>query len=132
MAEHYAAANITIPDPLAAALKALDEWAAIRDGSPDGLTFADESARLTDALKAFVERTQTLAAMRAKEGRVLSSANRERLGSHVETISSTMESMRTTLADMRALLSATDPEAGKSSAAAELARFEYLATSLPR
>ena len=132
MAEHYAAANITIPDPLAAALKALDEWAVIRDSSPDGLTFADESARLTDALKAFVERAQALTEMRAKEGRVLSSANRERLASHVETIVSAMETMGKTTTDMRTLLSVTDPEAGKSSAAAELARFEYLATALPR
>ena len=139
MAEHFAAANIVIPDPLAAALKALDEWAAIRDSSPDGLTFADESARLTDALKAFVERTQTLAAMRAKEGRTLSSANRDRLATHVETIgtamdsmSSAMDAMVSTHKDMVALLAATDPQSGKRLADAVLAEWEYLSTTLPR
>jgi len=138
MADHFAAANIVIPDPLAAALKALDEWAAIRDSSPDGLTFADESVRLTDALKAFVERTQTLVAMRAKEGRVLSSANRDRLSAHVETLgsamdtmSSAMDAMVSTHNDMRTLLAATDPASGKHLADAVLAEWEYLSTTLP-
>ena len=139
MAEHFAAANIVIPDPLAAALKALDEWAAIRDSSPDGLTFADESVRLTDALKAFVDRTQTLVAMRAKEGRVLSSANRDRLSAHVETLGSAMDTMTSAMdamvsthADMRKLLAATDPASGKRLADAVLAEWEYLATTWPR
>jgi hypothetical protein len=132
MAEHYAAANIDIPDPLAAALKALDEWAVIRDGGlPDGLPIAEESDRLLDALKAFVERTQGLADLRAKSGRTFSAANRERLSSHVDAIVSAMGSMGTTLADMRALLSATDPEATKRSAMAELARFDFLTATLP-
>ena len=131
MAEHYAAANIEIPDPLAAALKALDEWASIRDSSPDGLTFAEESDRLLDALKAFVERTQGLADLRAKSGRTLSAANRDRLSGHVDAIVSAMESMGTTTADMRALLQATDPEATKRSAMAELARFDFLTATLP-
>ena len=139
MAEHFAAANIVIPDPLAAALKALDEWAAIRDSSPDGLTFADESARLADALKAFVERTQTLAEMRAKEGRTLSSVNRDRLAVHVESLGSAMDSMSSAMdamvsthKDMQALLAATDPQTGKRLADAVLAEWEYLATTLPR
>lgn len=132
MAEHFAAANLTIPDPLAAALKALDEWAVIRDGGPpDGLPYADESDRLSDALKAFVERTQHLAELRAKEGRTLSAANRDRLASHVDAIGTAMESMRSTMADMRALLTATDPEATKRSAMAELARFDFLTATLP-
>jgi hypothetical protein len=132
MAEHYAAANIDIPDPLAAALKALDEWAVIRDGGlPDGLPYAEESDRLLGALKAFVERTQGLADLRAKSGRTLSAANRDRLSGHVDAIVSAMESMGTTTADMRALLQATDPEATKHSAMAELARFDFLIATLP-
>jgi hypothetical protein len=138
--DHYAAASITIPDPLAAALKALDEWAAIRDDSlPDGLTYADESARLTDSLKAFVERTQALASMRAKAGRALSGANRDRLATHVDSIGTAMDSMGSAMdamvsthADMRALLAAADPATGKALADAVLAEWEYLATSLPR
>ncbi len=139
MAEHYAAANIDIPDPLAAALKALDEWAAIRDDSlPDGLSYADESARLTDALKAFVERTRGLAALRAKEGRALSSANRDRLSAHVDTLGSAMDTMGSAMdamvsthADMRALLAATDPATGKHLADAVLAEWDYLRMTLP-
>jgi hypothetical protein len=132
MAEHFAAANIDLPDPLAAALKALDEWAAIRDDPLAGSSYADESARLQDALKAFVERTQGLAAVRVKEGRTLSSANRDRLSGHVDAIGSAMDSMRQTMADMRALLNATDPQAGKRLADAALAEWEYLSMTLPR
>lgn len=138
MAEHFAAANIVIPDPLAAALKALDEWAAIRDSSPDGLTFADESARLTDALKAFVDRTQTLVAMRAKESRTLSGANRDRIAGHaaslgtaMDSMSSAMDAMVSTHADMLALLAATDPQTSKRLADAVLAEWEYLSITLP-
>lgn len=131
MADHFAAANIDIPDPLVAALKALDEWAAIRDDSPAGSSYADESDRLLDALKAFTERTQGLANVRAKAGRTLSSANRDRLNGHVETIESAMASMRKTMADIRGLLAATDPEAGKRLADAALAEWEYLSLSLP-
>lgn len=139
MAEHYAAANITIPDPLAAALKALDEWAVIRDDSlPDGLSYADESARLLDALKAFTDRTRGLAALRAKSGRVLSSANRDRLAVHVDTLGSAMDTMGSAMdamvsthADMRALLAATDPATGKHLADAVLAEWDYLRLTLP-
>lgn len=131
MAEHYAAANIDIPAQLIAiALKALDEE-PIRDSSPDGLTYAEESDRLLDALKAFVERTQGLADLRAKSGRTLSAANRDRLSGHVDAIDSAMGSMGATVADMRALLTATDPEATKRSAMAELARFDFLTATLP-
>lgn len=132
MAEHFAAANIDIPDPLAAALKALDEWAAIRDDPLAGSSYADESDRLLDALKAFVERTQGLTAVRVKEGRTLSSANRDRLATHVDAIGTAMESMRQTMADMRALLEATDPQAGKRLADAALAEWEYLSMTLPQ
>jgi hypothetical protein len=132
MAEHFAAANIDIPGPLAAALKALDEWAAIRDDPLAGSSYAEESDRLLDALKAFAERTQGLADLRVKEGRTLSAANRDRLSSHVDAIGTAMESMRSTMADMRALLAATDPQAGKRLADAALAEWEYLSMTLPR
>jgi hypothetical protein len=139
MAEHYAAANIDIPDPLAAALKALDEWASIRDdGPPAGSSYAEESDRLLDALKAFAERTRGLAALRAKSGRVLSSANRDRLAVHVDTLGSAMDTMGSAMdamvsthKDMRALLAATDPEATKRAALAAFARFNFLIAELP-
>ncbi len=131
--DHMAAADITIPDPLAAALKALDEWAAIRDdGLPAGSSYADESDRLLDALKAFVERTQGLADLRAKSGRTLSAANRDRLSGQADAIVSAMDAMKATAADMRALLSATDPQAGKRLADAALAEWEYLSMTLPK
>jgi hypothetical protein len=137
--EHLIAADIPISDSLAAALKALDEWATSRDDPLAGLSFADESARLSDALKAFVERTQRLAELRAKEGRTLSAANRDRLSAHVETIGTAVASMRAALdsmqathADMRSLLAATDPEAMKRAAEAVLAEWEYRRLGLPQ
>lgn len=132
MAEHFAAANIDIPGPLAAALKALDEWAAIRDDPLAGSSYAEESDRLLDALKAFAERTQGLATLRVKSGRTLSAANRDRIGGHVDAIGSAMDAMRQTVADMRALLAATDPQAEKRLADAALAEWEYLSMTLPR
>ena len=65
------------------------------------------AASLAD-VTAFIARTRSLADLRAKEGRVLSAANRDRLA----TLTS---SMRESLAEVEKLLAETDP--GKASAA---------------
>lgn len=130
--EHYAASDITIPDPLAAALKALDEWAAIRDDDPPaGTSYADESARLLDALKAFTERTQGLADLRAKSGRSPSAASRDRLTGYADALEGVKAAILAAEADIGKLLTATDPAAGRRLADAALAEWEYLALTLP-
>lgn len=71
-----------------------------------GATLADESEAVLAAVANLSDRVKALAAMRAKEGRTLSTANRERLKAH-------RESLRTIADDLDALLSATEPTDGK-------------------
>jgi hypothetical protein len=71
-----------------------------------GMTFTDHGDEVASALSAFVERTKSRADFRAKEGRVLSAANRIRLAALVEQ-------MATARQELAELLDATDPEKGQ-------------------
>src|ERR1051325_501599 len=71
--------------------------------------YADEATRVLASAKAWLDRSRELASLRAKEGRVLSSANRERLAALADALNGA-------LADIGELLAATDPEGGKSAA----------------
>lgn len=82
---HLEAVDMDIPDPLKAALTALDEWAASRDSDslPDGLKVADLIDRLSVDGPAWVKARRD---WYAKSGRVLSAATRERLMAHPQTL----------------------------------------------
>jgi hypothetical protein len=67
-----------------------------------GLQYADQAGALLADAEAFLERTKALAALRLKEGRVLSSANRSR-------IESVVGGMKTVIADLESLLTETAP-----------------------
>lgn len=67
-----------------------------------GLQYADQAGALLADADAFLERTKALAALRLKEGRVLSSANRSR-------IESVVGGMKTVIADLESLLTETAP-----------------------
>lgn len=54
----------------------------LTDGHESGLTFADEADAVLAAARRFAERAAALAATRAKDGRMLSAANVDRLQSH--------------------------------------------------
>lgn len=71
-----------------------------------GMTYQDHGDEVLAALSAYVERSKELAALRAKEGRLLSAANRERLVSLAETV-------RKSLTELEGLLDATDPGKGQ-------------------
>lgn len=78
--DHMDAANIEIPAPVEAALKAFDEWAIEQtpgDSEPEPL--ADHSQRVLAEVKAWVERVSERSDFRAKSGRELSRANVEAL-----------------------------------------------------
>jgi hypothetical protein len=107
-----------IPEPLKAAMAALDEWAETRDdeGLPDGLKFAEHADRLLADVEAFRLRTGSIADLRAKAGRVLSASTRERLLRHPA-------SLRELADDLDGLLS--DADAGKSMS--DLSDSTYLA-----
>lgn len=104
--------QLGIPDP--------DE---VAEGEPEEpqeppmtLNLASHSVHALAAVKAFLQRVKARASMRTKDGRVLSSANRERLATLAEGLTSA-------LADIQELLTATDPEAGKSVSDEELRRI---------
>jgi hypothetical protein len=71
-----------------------------------GATLADESDAVLTAVAGLAGRLRSLADLRAKEGRTLSTANRERLKAH-------RESLRSIADDLDALLAATEPDDGK-------------------
>ncbi len=78
-----------------------------------GQSFTDEAAAAHAAVLSLIERARSLADLRAKEGRVLSEANRTRLASLAEA-------MRTVLSDVDDLLTSTerqaDDDTGKAAA----------------
>lgn len=74
--------------------------------SHERMTFAehiDYADGLVSGLKAFADRVRSRTDARVKEGRVLSEANRKRIGTH-------LESLRGVADDIEALLAATEPK----------------------
>jgi hypothetical protein len=69
--------------------------------------YSDHAETVLAAVKTWFERSRELAALRKKEGRVLSDANRTRLASLADALD-------TVLGDVRTLLSETDPNSGKA------------------
>lgn len=74
--------------------------------------YADHAETVLAAVKGWIDRSRELAALRAKEGRVLSSTNRDRL-------SALLDAMSAASADISDLLTSTDPDAGKAGAEVE-------------
>lgn len=75
----------------------------IKGGSP----LTDQVDMALAAMRDLADRYKALAALRAKEGRVLSDANRQRLGS-------LLEALRTVESDIADLLASTERDDGKS------------------
>jgi hypothetical protein len=87
-----------------------------------GLPYADELEAALAAALGIVGRSQSLADLRSKEGRTLSTANRTRLASLADT-------MRTLIGELDELLAATEPAKAAPALAPELERVlaEYQA-----
>lgn len=75
-------------------------------------TFAHQAEMLLAGIEAFVNRAQIVASLRLKEGRVLSTANRSRIGAAAEAI----RGMQSLADDLDALLELTDPDKDKDKA----------------
>lgn len=71
-----------------------------------GLPYLEQIDAVQAAVGDLVQRSQELASLRAKEGRVLSATNRTRIASLVDTV-------RNSLVELDELLDATDPEKGQ-------------------
>uniref|UniRef100_A0A6M3IN55 Putative peptidase n=1 Tax=viral metagenome TaxID=1070528 RepID=A0A6M3IN55_9ZZZZ len=73
----------------------------------DNMTYADQSEAVLAAVEDLANRTKSLADLRLKEGRVLSSANRNR-------IQKLMQSLSEVATDLKELLDATEPKDDKA------------------
>lgn len=87
------------------------------DFVPKGATFADEHSRVLASVDAFVTRSRSLADLRAKEGRVLSAANRERLASLADALGVSAK-------EIKELLAESDPNKHRAALEREFLRYE--------
>lgn len=110
LAKHLSDAGLEAPD-LKAAVDLEDE-----DGG-DVLRFSDEAAKALAAVDGFAARARALAAVREKEGRVISSTNRSRL-------STLRERTAEILAEIDSLLKETEPGKLDREIGREFLRFE--------
>lgn len=120
--EHFAEAGTEIP---LAALKALAAWADQRDAAPDPESLDEKAGRVSAAIDVFRDHARSAAQMRAKAGRVLSGANRDRIAKALAS----RDAVLAAYADLEALLAETDPETATKAAAAladEALAFERL------
>lgn len=106
---HLEAVDIQIPDPLKAALAALDEWGDSRDAAPVSERLAARLDRVSVEMDGLRSHVREYTDMRVKAGRVLSASTRERLTRYLAVVSELVP-------DLQALLEEADAEkAGKSS-----------------
>lgn len=94
-----------------------------RNGSPDPDSLDDKAGRVSAALDEFRDHARAAAEMRVKAGRVLSSANRDRIAKALAS----KEAVLGAYADLEALLAETDPataDAAKSALALAAALAE--------
>lgn len=90
--EHMEAAHISIPEPLEAALKAVDEWAIEQaHEEPEPEPYATKTERVLAGLSEWAEMTEARMDFRAKSGRELSRANVESLREAYRIIETLLE-----------------------------------------
>lgn len=108
--EHLAAADLPVPAQLIAeALKALESTTP--EGSwSDTAGLIDRAGRVSAAVADLRDHARGSAEMRAKAGRALSAANRDRISAALAS----REAVMAAYSDLEALLAETDPEQAKS------------------
>lgn len=75
--------------------------------------YAEHAERVLVELRSLLDRSSNLIDLRTKDGRVISAANRDRLGGLHEVASSTRDAIASLVADLEDLLASTDPEKDK-------------------
>jgi len=85
--------------------------------------YAEEAETVLATVENFIERSKALATLRAKEGRVLSEANRKRL-------TSLLESLQAVGADIQELLTATEPAPKGVDVERLYVEFQHIRTEL--
>lgn len=86
---------------------------------PDAMPMIDYSDAVLAMVKEFDRRISDIKEMRAKQGRVLSEANRKRIGSLLEALTAVAD-------DLTTLLAETEPKADPKAARALFAEFQRL------
>jgi len=102
------------------AIKSVDD-----DDPPAGSTAADDYLRVLEEVKAFTGRMTEIADLRAKEGRVLSTANRERLTALLSALRQTDDFRK----EIERLLAETDPERPQNEEDGKALEVAYLRTA---
>jgi len=98
--------------------------AGVKSAFPEaGMTFVDHSEWVVSTVRGYLARAEERAAFRAKEGRVLSAANRERIGNLVNLLAEVQ-------ADLQDLLDATAPRANPDDVQKQYARFQAIVARL--
>lgn len=115
-----------VPPAVKAALQALDEWAEVNqpEVESDPTSLIAKASRVSVAVNELRDHARSSFEMRAKTGRVLSAANRER----ISTALASREAVLAAYSDLEALLAETDPE----TKGADLALLQDVAETLRR
>jgi hypothetical protein len=92
-------------------------------GIKGGLPIAEQGDAALAAVRDLLDRSKSLADLRAKDGRVLSEANRKRLGGLLEALKSVQ-------ADIEDLLQSTEPPAKGASLLSEFVRYQKITAQL--
>jgi hypothetical protein len=87
----------------------------------EGITFAHEGDLVLASLDAYMDRTKQLVALRSQQGRAISSINRKRL-------SSLVDSMEVVIGDVGEILAATEPQKSAPDVLRQLAAFQHTIT----
>lgn len=91
--------------------------------SRDDETLATRALRLLADTSAFAEHARAAVAMRAKEGRTLSTANRERIGQQIEALKASLAELEALMAETAPQPKSASPEELRSLHAARMARL---------
>jgi hypothetical protein len=92
---------------------------SVKGDQPAGLPLAAHSDEVLACLTEYTERIKSLSELRAKEGRVISAASRERLQHCCDRLNETMDAMRWAHDELAGLVAMAEPKPRKSAEASE-------------
>lgn len=97
--------------PVLVGMNPATQLLSVKDADrPAGLTLADHSELVLATLAEYTERIASLTDIRAKEGRVISADNRQRLQHHCDCLTDTMNAMKTAYDELQSLMALAKPK----------------------
>lgn len=116
-ARHLKELHIYEWSPVVVGANSMTATLGVKGGLPVGLPLEEHSEATLAVVEEFKERLRDLHALRVKEGRSLSDANRQRLQRHIDALDDVS-------GDMKGLLEECLPKASQDDITAELLRLE--------